>query len=165
MTPTVRECDANDFTRILEIINEAAVAYRDAIPADCWHEPYMAADELERELAAGVSFFGAEYDGELVGVMGVQQVRDADLIRHAYVSRRFQRHGIGGLLIERLLGRTARRVLVGTWADASWAIAFYERHGFTVVDSVMARHLLNTYWNVPERQSEVSVVLARSSTP
>src|SRR5689334_8983319 len=127
---TLRDCRAEDFPHILEIINAAAAVYRGVIPADCWHEPYMTAEHLREEMAAGVSFVGCEVDGELVGVMGMQRVDDVDLIRHAYVKPGAQGGGIGAALIAELMKRSSRRVLVGTWAAASWAIRFYERNGF-----------------------------------
>jgi N-acetylglutamate synthase-like GNAT family acetyltransferase len=145
---------------VLAIINDAAQRYRGVIPQDRWHEPYFSAEYLEDELAAGVQFFGYEADGELVGVMGVQDVEDVTLIRHAYVSTRAQRGGIGGRLLRSLLAKAnGRPVLIGTWADASWAVAFYEKHGFERVDAEEKTRLLRRYWDVPERQIETSVVL------
>jgi GNAT superfamily N-acetyltransferase len=158
---TVRRCRDDERAAILAIVNDAAEAYRDVIPADRWHEPYMPADELDSELAAGVVFWGYEEDGELLGIMGIQRVRDVDLIRHAYVSRARQRAGIGGVLLERLAGSAERRMLVGTWADATWAIRFYERHGFELLSREEGADLLRRYWTIPERQIETSVVLAR----
>jgi GNAT superfamily N-acetyltransferase len=119
----------------------------------------MAEDELAAELAAGVEFWGAEIDATLVGVMGIQHVLDADLIRHAYVLPAFQGKGIGGLLLTELCSRRSRPILIGTWAAANWAIDFYRRHGFCVVRSEEARALLKTHWTIPERQIETSVVL------
>jgi GNAT superfamily N-acetyltransferase len=135
------------------------------IPDDCWHEPYMPADELAREVVAGVVFWGYEADGELLGVMGIQPVRDVDLIRHAYVLPRHQRLGVGASLLEHLMGLQAgaRPVLVGTWAAADWAIRFYERHGFELVARELTAPLLRSYWTIPERQVETSVVLRRIS--
>jgi GNAT superfamily N-acetyltransferase len=158
--PTVRPCRDDELPTVLAIVNAAAAAYRGVIPADWWHEPYMPEAELRRELAAGVAFWGCEVDGELVGVMGIQPVRDVELIRHAYVLPDRQRQGVGALLIEQLRRRSARPMLVGTWAAASWAIAFYRRHGFELVPAARAAALLRTYWSVPERQIETSVVLA-----
>jgi GNAT superfamily N-acetyltransferase len=133
------------------------------IPADRWHEPYMPAEELDDEIEAGVRFWGYEEDGELLGVMGIQPVRDVHLIRHAYVAPSAQRRGIGGALLEHLLARIDGRVLVGTWEAAQWAVDFYLRHGFVPV----GRELLREYWSIPERQVATSVVLARepSRTP
>src|SRR4051794_23646479 len=129
----IRPCRDDEQAAILAIVNEAAEAYRGVIPADRWHEPYMPADELAEEMAAGVGVWGYEDGGDLVGVMGIQAVRDVDLIRHAYVARRAQRRGVGGKLIDHLMRDRTRPVLVGTWAAATWAIAFYERHGFELV--------------------------------
>ena len=157
---SIRPCRDDERALVLEIINEAAEAYRGVIPADRWHEPYMPMPELESEIAAGVVFWGYERNGELVGVMGIQPVRDVDLIRHAYVRPGGQRRGVGGALIEHLRRLTKRRMLVGTWAAADWAIAFYRRHGFDLVSSQRKTQLLKTYWTVPERQIETSVVLA-----
>jgi GNAT superfamily N-acetyltransferase len=160
MTP-IRRCGDDERGAILAIVNAAAEAYRDVIPADRWHEPYMPAAELDEEIAAGVAFWGYEDDGALVGVMGVQQVRDVDLIRHAYVAPGRQRGGVGGALLEHLLAHAERPMLVGTWAAADWAIRFYERHGFSRVAPDRIAPLLRTYWSIPERQIETSVVLAR----
>ncbi len=158
---TIRHCGAADIPAILAIVNDAAQAYRGVIPADRWHEPYMPKAELESEIAAGVAFWGYENDaGALIGVMGIQPVRDVDLIRHAYVRSDGQRRGVGGALIEHLRRLTTRRMLVGTWAAATWAIKFYERHGFHLVAPAHKTTLLKTYWTVPDRQIETSVVLA-----
>jgi len=157
----IRPCAGDDRAAILALVNAAAEAYRGVIPADRWHEPYMPPDELDGEIAAGVRFWGYEDDGELVGVMGLQPVRDVELIRHAYVAPDRQRGGIGGALLEHLAERTAARMLVGTWAAAEWAIAFYLRHGFAHVGRERTAELLRAYWTIPERQIETSVVLAR----
>jgi GNAT superfamily N-acetyltransferase len=150
---------------MLSIINDAAEAYRGVIPSDRWHDPYMPADELDSEIAAGVEFWGYEAEGELVGVMGIQPVRDVTLIRHAYVAPGSQRGGVGGALLERLARPDEGRMLVGTWADARWAIAFYRRHGFELVSPEEKTRLLKTYWTIPERQIETSVVLASLALP
>ncbi len=157
---TVRRCREDERAAILAIVNAAAEAYRGVIPADCWHEPYMPLAELEGELAAGVAFWGHEAEGALVGIMGIQSVRDVDLIRHAYVSPDSQGHGVGGALLEHLARSTTRRMLVGTWAAADWAIRFYGRRGFELVSSERKTTLLQSYWTIPERQIEASVVLA-----
>ena len=156
----IRPCRADERATMLAIVNDAAEAYRGVIPADRWHEPYMELRELASEIAAGVAFWGYEQDGALVGLMGIQPVRDVDLIRHAYVRPGGQRRGVGGALIEHLRRQTTRRMLVGTWAAADWAIAFYRRHGFELVTPARKTALLKTYWTVPERQIETSVVLA-----
>jgi GNAT superfamily N-acetyltransferase len=155
----IRPC-RDESAAILAIVNSAAEAYRGVIPPDRWHEPYMAREELDREIAAGVTFWGYEIDGRLVGVMGIQPVRDVDLIRHAYVLPARQRHGIGAALLEHLRGLSARRMLVGTWADATWAIEFYRQHGFELASREDTARLLRTYWTIPDRQIETSVVLA-----
>jgi GNAT superfamily N-acetyltransferase len=157
----IRPCRDDERELIFGIINAAAEAYRGGIPDDFWHDPYMSLEELEREIAAGVSFWGYEADGVLVGVMGIQQVRDVDLIRHAYVLPADQRHGIGGAPLEHLRSLTRRRMLVGTWANAEWAIRFYLRHGFEQTSPTEKVALLKTYWTVPDRQIETSVVLAK----
>jgi GNAT superfamily N-acetyltransferase len=157
---SIRRCRDEERADILAIVNAAAEAYRGVIPADRWHEPYMPASELDGEIAAGVAFWGYESDGTLVGIMGIQPVRDVDLIRHAYVAPGSQGHGVGGALIEHLMRSATRRVLVGTWAAAEWAIRFYRRHGFQQVTPEQRTALLKTYWTIPERQIETSVVLS-----
>jgi N-acetylglutamate synthase-like GNAT family acetyltransferase len=156
----IRKCVTADFDAVLAIINDAARAYQGVIPADCWHEPYLSADGLRGEMAAGIDFWGFEQNGQLVGVMGAQAVQDVTLIRHAYVLTEWRRHGIGARLLEFLLNRTDRPALVGTWAAAKWAIAFYQKHGFRLVAQDRKAALLRKYWAVPERQIELSVVLA-----
>ena len=160
MTSNIRQCTATDAAAMLAIINAAAQAYRDVIPADCWHEPYLPPEELAGEIAAGVEFWGYEADGALLGVMGIQPVRDVDLIRHAYVRPSLQRQGIGGMLLAHLRRRSHRRMLIGTWADAAWAIRFYQRHGFELVGDARKSELLAAYWTISQRQAAVSVVLA-----
>jgi GNAT superfamily N-acetyltransferase len=157
---SIRPCRDAERPAVLAIINAAAQAYRGVIPADRWHEPYMPAHELDREIAAGVAFLGYEADGALVGIMGIQRVGDVDLIRHAYVAPERQRHGVGGALLEHLAGSTTRRMLVGTWAAADWAIRFYRRHGFELVSPERKAALLRSHWAIPDRQIDTSVVLA-----
>jgi len=156
----IRPCRDDERAAIGAIVNAAAVVYRGVIPADRWHEPYMSADELAREIADGVDFRVAELDGRLAGVMGIQDRGDVALVRHAYVSSAVQQRGIGSALLRDLLAQSAKPVLIGTWAAASWAIAFYERHGFVVVPVDVKERLLHTYWSIPARQVETSVVLA-----
>ncbi len=156
----IRACRADERPQILEIVNAAAEAYRGVIPADRWHEPYMDGAELDAELAAGVAFSGYEAAGRLVGVMGVQPVGDVALIRHAYVRPGTQGRGVGGALLAHLRAATDRRMLVGAWAAAEWAIGFYRRHGFELVGPEETARLLRTYWTIPERQVRASVVLA-----
>jgi N-acetylglutamate synthase-like GNAT family acetyltransferase len=145
---------------IFAIVNDAAQAYRGVIPADRWHEPYMPMDELESEIAAGVRFWVAEENGVILGVMGIQDKGDVALIRHAYTATAAQRKGVGTELLRHLERMTSKPVLIGTWAAATWAIDFYKRNGFTVVSHAEKERLLRTYWSIPARQVETSVVLA-----
>ena len=161
----IRACRETDYPAIYAIINEAADAYRGKIPADAWHEPYMSMAELDREIAAGVEFSVYEIDGELAGIMGIQPVKDVNLIRHAYVAKKYQRQGIGAVLLDHLRVKSQKPILVGTWAAATWAIRFYERNGFELIGAEETPDVLRRYWSVPERQIEVSVVLAESRVP
>lgn len=156
----IRPCTAEDFEEVYAVINDAAMAYKGVIPDDRWQEPYMPRKELAQEIAAGVAFWGYEERGRLIGVMGIQDVRDVTLLRHAYVRTSRRRCGIGGELLKALLAKTSRPVLVGTWAAADWAVRFYERHGFRLVTPGQKDRLLKTYWSIPERQIVTSVVLA-----
>jgi GNAT superfamily N-acetyltransferase len=156
----IRECEPNDVEEILDIINDGAQAYSGAIPPDRLRTPYMSREELFHEIASGVAFWGYIDNGELLGVMGIQEVQDVTLIRHAYVRTNRQGRGIGALLLEHLRRLTTRPVLIGTWADAEWAIRFYRRHGFETVSREEKDRLLKQYWSIPERQVETSVVLA-----
>ena len=156
----VRPCRQEERPVIADIINAAAEAYRGAIPADRWHDPYMSPQELDSEIDAGVVFWAFDREAEVVGVMGIQSVRDVELIRHAYVRPGSQRHGVGAALIAHLRSLTSRRMLVGTWAAATWAVSFYQRHGFVLVSPKQKSALLQSYWTIPERQIETSVVLA-----
>lgn len=160
----IRKCGSSDFTRMYTIINDAASAYQGVIPEDCFHEPYMSEDELRHEIDDGVVFWGYEDNGELVGVMGMQNVKDVTLIRHAYVRTIMRNQGIGGKLLSFLRTQTDRPVLIGTWADAVWAIRFYEKHGFSMVSPSEKDRLLRTYWVISDRQIETSVVLAEQKT-
>lgn len=155
----IRPCNDHDFDAILSIVNEAAEAYRGVIPADRWHEPYMPQEELRREIQSDVRFWGYEQDGELIGVMGIQDVQDVTLIRHAYVRTAQRGQGIGGILLGHLHTLTDCPVLMGTWAAATWAIRFYQKHGFQLVTPAEKTRLLMKYWSIPERQVETSVVL------
>jgi GNAT superfamily N-acetyltransferase len=159
---TIRRCGENT-AEILTIVNLAAEAYRGVIPPDRWHDPYMPESELRQEIDSGVEFWGFETQGRLLGVMGIQSVRDVDLIRHAYVLPGHQRSGVGSSLIEHLRRISTRRMLVGTWAAASWAIDFYRRHGFALVSDQEKTRLLSTYWNIPQRQIETSLVLTSAA--
>jgi N-acetylglutamate synthase-like GNAT family acetyltransferase len=160
----IRRAEERDFDDIFAIINDGASAYKGIIPADRWHEPYMPREELREQIAAGVEFWIYEDDGETLGVMGIQQVQDVTLIRHAYVRTASRSRGIGGLLLQHLRSMADRPVLIGTWADAVWAIGFYQKHGFRVVSHEEKERLLRRYWQIPERQIETSVVLAERAT-
>jgi N-acetylglutamate synthase-like GNAT family acetyltransferase len=156
----IRAATAADRPAMLAIINAAAQRYRGVIPADRWHEPYMDAAELDSEIAAGVVFSIAEDAGELRGVMGIQDKGEVTLVRHAYVAPGLQRQGVGSLLLRHVLSQAQRPVLIGTWAAASWAIDFYKRNGFTLLERDEKDRLLRRFWTIPERQVETSVVLA-----
>jgi len=159
----IRRCTENDLTAIESIINRAAEAYRGAIPADCWHEPYMTRPELLAEVSAGVNFWSWDESGTVIGVMGLQQVKDATLIRHAYVEPVHQGRGVGAALLRALADKAPPPLMVGTWAAAHSAIHFYERHGFRLVSTEEKDRLLDTYWSIPVRQQETSVVLVRTT--
>jgi len=156
----IRRTAEADFDIIWEIVNDGAQAYKGIIPADRWHEPYMTREELRSEIGAGVEFWGYEEQDLLLGVMGIQQVRDVTLIRHAYTRSAAQKRGIGSQLLAHLRERAGCPVLIGTWAEALWAIRFYEKHGFGQVAWEEKERLLRVYWSIPERQVETSVVLA-----
>lgn len=157
----IRRCTEKDLGAIVEIINDAAEAYRGVIPPDRWHEPYMPQEELQREIDDGVSFWGFEEDGNLIGVMGIQDKGDVTLIRHAYVRSRLKNRGTGSNLLRFLESKTDKTILIGTWADATGAIAFYEKNGYRLVSTDEKNRLLKKYWNIPARQVETSVVLSR----
>lgn len=159
----IRCGDEGDFESIWSIINDGARAYKGVIPTDCLREPYMSREELRLEIEEGVEFWGWEAEGRLEGVMGLQQLADVTLIRHAYVRGVCQKRGIGGRLLEYLRERARGPVLIGTWADAWWAIRFYEKHGFRKVTPEEKDRLLARYWKVSERQVQTSVVLADSN--
>jgi GNAT superfamily N-acetyltransferase len=161
----IRICTDRDFDSILDIINDGAQAYKGIIPQDCWHEPYMDRLELRRESEDGVVFYGYEEKDTLVGVMGIQDRGDVSLVRHAYVRTAHRNHGIGSRLLEFLGSTTAKPLLVGTWAAASWAIAFYESRGYRVLPPREKERLLRQYWSIPQRQVDTSVVLAGPGWP
>ena len=163
MADVIRPCTDRDLHEILEVINDAAQAYKRVIPNDRFKAPYMSREELMHEIAHGVRFWGFEQDGQLLGVMGLQDVEDVTLIRHAYVRTTHRRRGIGGWLLDGLRSKATRPLLVGTWAAAEWAIEFYRQHGFEMVPRDEAPVLLRRYWSVPERQIETSVVLAEKA--
>ena len=156
----IRMCKQSDIDTIFTIINDAALAYKGIIPDDRWHEPYMSAEEIRHAIIDGVVFWGLEVEGGLAGVMGIQDKGDVALIRHAYVLTRARRQGLGEKLLRHLAGQTDKPILVGTWKDASWAIAFYRKNGFHLVSDEDKDRLLRKYWSIPERQIETSVVLA-----
>jgi len=156
----IRESAREDFPQILAIINDAAQAYRGVIPSDRWHDPYMPAAELSKQIDEGIVFSVAEDEGRLLGVMGFQDRGDVALVRHAYVSTTVQRGGVGTKLLHHVQSLTDKPILIGTWADASWAIGFYQRNGFTVLPKGEIARLLRKYWSIPDRQVETSVVLA-----
>ena len=156
----IRRCTEDDFETIYSIVNDSAMAYKGVIPEDRWREPYMPKEELRHELDDGVVFWGYDEGSELVGIMGIQDVQDVTLFRHAYVRTKMRNRGIGGKLLSFLYGQTKRPVLIGTWAAAEWAIRFYETHGFRLVTMEEKDRLLRKYWSIPERQTETSVVLA-----
>ncbi|HWY54634.1 MAG TPA: GNAT family N-acetyltransferase [Terriglobales bacterium] len=156
----IRRCDDRDFELIWTIINDGAQAYKGTIPADRWSEPYMSREKLQHEIDQGVVFWGYQEAAELIGVMGIQQVQDVTLVRHAYVLTGNQKRGIGGQLLSHLRRLASGPMLIGTWATAVWAIRFYERHGFQMVGPQDKDRLLKRYWAIPERQIETSVVLA-----
>lgn len=162
--PTIRRCQENDFEAIWQIINDGAQAYQGVIPPDRWKTPYMSQAELRHQLRDGVEFWGFEESGELTGVMGIQPVKGVTLIRHAYVRTRRRRAGIGAQLLAHLRGLASGPVFVGTWADASWAIHFYEKHAFRLVGSEEKNRLLKTYWTIPDEQAATSVVLVDTLT-
>jgi GNAT superfamily N-acetyltransferase len=156
----IRRCGDHDFELIWTIVNDGARAYQGVIPADRWHDPYMSTAELREKIEDGVVFWGYEESGTLQGVMGLQAVEDITLIRHAYVRTGVQKQGIGTSLLAHLESLSTTPVLIGTWADAIWAIRFYEKHGYQLVPSGQKDQLLRRYWRVPERQIDTSVVLA-----
>nr|MDO8113870.1 GNAT family N-acetyltransferase [Candidatus Sigynarchaeota archaeon] len=162
----IRKVLASDFDALYDIINDAAIAYKGHIPADCWHEPYMPRDHLQHEIDDGITFWGYEEKGELLGVMGIQDVKDVTLFRHAYVRTVWRSKGIGGQLIAHLMTLSGKKrpVMIGTWKSATWAIRFYEQHGFHLVDEQTKNKLLQKYWSIPGRQVETSVVLVQEGS-
>jgi len=156
----LEKCTHQDFREIYEIINDAANAYKDVIPADCWHEPYMPESEVRRQIQEGVEFWCYREDDKILGVMGIQDKGDVTLIRHAYVRTLGRHKGIGSKLLAHLRVLTKKPILIGTWAAADWAIQFYQKHGFRMLSPEEKNELLRKYWNIPHRQVETSVVLA-----
>ena len=158
----IRRCSEQDLPAIFSIVNDAAQAYKGVIPPDRWHDPYMSLDELKREIAAGIAFWGCESGGTLAGVMGIQDCGEVTLIRHAYVRTDQRRKGIGEKLLKELETLTAKPILIGTWSAADWAIRFYEKNGYRLLSRPEIDRLLRKYWSIPERQIETSVVLANA---
>ncbi|MDI6763141.1 MAG: GNAT family N-acetyltransferase [Thermodesulfobacteriota bacterium] len=156
----IRKCTDSDFEVTLEIINDAAQAYKGVIPIDCWHEPYMSREELIREIEDQVCFWGFEEEDALIGIMGIQDKGDVILIRHAYVRSNKRNQGIGTRLLRFLESTTEKPILIGTWADATWAVGFYEKNGYRLLPEKEKNRLLRKYWTIPERQVITSVVLA-----
>ncbi len=161
MNEIIRTTEPDDFETIYEIINDAAIAYKGVIPADRWHEPYMPREELRGQIDDGVIFYGYYINDQLTGVMGIQDKGEVNLIRHAYVRTTYRKQGIGGKMLKFLHSVSDKPMLIGTWADASWAISFYEKHGFRCVTDIEYKNsLLRRFWKIPARQVETSVVLA-----
>jgi N-acetylglutamate synthase-like GNAT family acetyltransferase len=156
----IRKCADEDFEEIFNIINDASIAYKGVIPPDQWHEPYMPREELQAQIEDGVRFSCYVDDNEIVGVMGIQDKEDVALIRHAYVRTKQRKKGVGSLLLQELIKDEQKPILIGTWKAADWAIRFYEKHGFRLVDEEEKDRLLKKYWAIPDRQVETSVVLA-----
>ena len=153
----IRRCQEEDAKRIYHIVNEAARAYDGNIPSDCYHQPYMPEEELEEEMKR-VTFYGWETDGKIVGLMGIEPIKDVTLIRHAYVLPGYQNRGIGKKLMNHLKSLTTTPLLlVGMWADAHWAITFYQKNGFNLMPD--KDKLLEKYWDISQRQIETSVVM------
>jgi len=158
----ISKCGQNDFDTIYEIINDAASAYRGVIPSDSWHEPYMSKEDLEKQIEDGIQFWKYTDAEEIAGVMGIQFKGDVTLIRHAYTRTTQRNKGIGSKLLDHLRTMATTPVLIGTWADATWAIGFYQKHGFRLLPTDEKNKLQRKYWTIPDRQVETSVVLASS---
>jgi N-acetylglutamate synthase-like GNAT family acetyltransferase len=155
----IRKANDEDFEEIFNIINDAAIAYKGVIPPDRWHEPYMPREELRAQIEDGVRFSCYVDDDEIIGVMGIQDKADVELIRHAYVRTKQRKKGVGSLLLHDLIKDAKKPILIGTWKAADWAISFYEKHGFRLVEEEEKIRLLKKYWAIPDRQVETSVVL------
>jgi len=161
----LEKCSHQDFREIYEIINDAAEAYRNVIPADCWHDPYMPESELNLQIEEGVEFWCYKEDDKILGVMGIQDKGDVTLIRHAYVRTSERHKGIGTKLLAHLRALTSKPTLIGTWVAADWAIQFYQKHGFRMLSPEEKNKMLLKYWSIPQRQVETSVVLASRDWP
>lgn len=160
----IRSCTERDLLDIYAVVNDGAHAYRGVIPSEHWRDPYMPVDELRSEIAAGVRFWGYQLNNQLIGVMGLQEVQDVALIRHAYVRTAYRNQGVGGQLLAELRNQTEHRLLVGTWGAARWAIRFYEKHGFRLAGERTKNRLLKRYWSIGASQIEASVVLTGPTT-
>jgi N-acetylglutamate synthase-like GNAT family acetyltransferase len=161
----IRIANSTDHDILFSIINDATIVYKGAIPADCWHEPYFPVEYLKNEIAKGVVFHIYEEAGTPIGCMGIQEVIDVTLIRHAYVLTNQRRKGIGGILLNHLMQKASKPVLIGTWKAATWAIQFYQKHGFVLVSEEEKNRLLRKYWAISDRQIETSVVLIPHPRP
>ena len=159
---SIQRCSVTEHHAIRSVINDASKVYKGVIPADCWNSPYMSEAELEAEVAAGVLFWGLSVRGALVGVMGLQHRDGVDLIRHSYVRRSWQGQGIGCALLAEVEGYSKGQILVGTWAQATWAISFYQANGYRLLDNSEKSVLLDQYWQIPTRQARASVVLTKT---
>ena len=158
----ISEYKKSDISKILHVINDASLKYKGVIPDNCWHEPYMSEQELIDEFSDGVHMFGFQYNNKLIGVIGIQKVKDVVLIRHAYTLTSYQGKGTGGALLEYLFKTNQNsRLLVGTWRKAIWAIRFYKKFDFILHAKEQSTLLLKKYWKIPSKQIENSVVLER----
>ena len=158
----ISEYKKSDISKILHVINDAALRYKGIIPDDCWHEPYMSEQELIKEFSYGVRIFGYHLNNNLIGVIGIQEVKDVVLIRHAYTLTSYQNKGAGSALLEYLLKKNQKsRLLVGTWKNATWAIRFYEKFGFILHTKDQSILLLKKYWQITTEQMKNSIVLER----
>ena len=158
----ITECTKKNISNILYVINDASLKYKGIIPNDCWHEPYMTKQKLISEFDNGVRMFSYNKNNTLVGVMGIQELKDVTLIRHAYILTRYQGIGIGKSLLQNLFKiKKNSCLLVGTWRDATWAIQFYEKFGFVLHTKKQTAQLLKKYWSLPSKQIENSVVLKK----
>ena len=158
----INEYTKSDASKILRIIKDASLRYKGIIPDDCWHEPYMSEQELIDEFSDGVHMFGFQHNNKLIGVIGIQKVKDVILIRHAYTLTSYQGEGTGSALLEHLLKTNQNsRLLVGTWRNAIWAIRFYKKFDFILHTKEQSTLLLKKYWKIPSKQIENSVVLER----
>ena len=158
----ITEYTKKDISNILYVINDAAIKYKSVIPGYCWHEPYMSEQELIIEFNNGVHMFGYRSNDKLVGVMGIQELKEVTLIRHAYTLTCYQGTGVGKLLLKYILQKNkSASLLVGTWRNATWAIRFYEKSGFILQTKKRTVQLLKKYWKIPATQIDNSVVLKK----